>query len=388
MTTFDLPQGVTENTIAMLFGHPDPTMLLTAELREAMQTVISSPHGYAALQYGPEQGTRALIEVLAEKIRREQGLPVQSGNVMITAGSTGALDMLTRLYAKPGGVVLIEAPSYADSIHTLRDQQVELYSVPIDDDGLITSALEAQLVQLQASGKAPRMLYTIPNFHNPAGITLSEARRREIIQLSERYGFLVVEDDVYRDLTFDKPAPPSLYALADGQRVVSIGSFSKTLAPGLRLGWIVAAEEIVQRCVNCGTSQMGGGVNPFTAQMVAEYFHRGGWDKHLAQLRTLYKTRRDVVVAALAEYMPADVQWTHPGGGFFIWLTLPQNVFAGDVKRVALEEGVTLASGAGFFLDPADGEHNIRLAYSCATHDDIARGIEILARVIDRVRRS
>jgi 2-aminoadipate transaminase len=386
MTTNDLPQGILQNTISLLFGHPDPETLLPPELRHAMQQVISSPQAYTALQYGPEQGTQSLIDFLVERINRVQDLSLHPGNLMVVAGSTHAVDMLARLYARPGGVVLVEAPTYVDAIHIFRDQQIELCSIPTDEAGLIPSELEKQLVRLHASGTFPSMLYTVPNFHNPTGCTLPEVRRLEIIRLARHYGFLIVEDDVYRDLSFDGPVPASFYALTNGDHTVSIGSFSKTLAPGLRLGWLVGSEDVIQRCINCGTMQMGGGANPFVANMVAGYCWSGHWEKHIVHLQSLYKGRRDIALSALSRYMPSDVRWTHPAGGFFIWLSLPKQVFAQDVKRLALQEGVSLAAGEGFFVHPADGEHHVRLAYSRATPNDIDTGIRVLAQVIHRSR--
>lgn len=386
MTVNDLPQGMTQNTISLLLGHPDPATLLTPEMRNVMQRVISSPQAYTALQYGSEQGTQSLINFLVEKINREQGLSVQPANLMLVAGATHAIDMLTRLYVRSGEVVLVEAPTYVDAIHIFRDHQVELYAIPTDEDGLIPSELEKQLVLLHSSGKFPRILYTIPNFHNPTGCTLPEARRSEIIGLADHYGFLIVEDDVYRDLSFEGAAPASFYALAHGDQVLSIGSFSKTLAPGLRLGWLLGSADAIQRCIDCGTTQMGGGANPFAAQIVAEYCRSGYWDTHISHLRSLYKRRRDGALSALSQYMPGDVRWTHPAGGFFIWLSLPETVFAQDVKRMALQEGVLLAVGEGFFVHPSDGQHNLRLAYSCATPGDIETGIRMLAQVIQRAR--
>src|SRR5262249_8541896 len=160
--------------------------------------------------------------------------------------------------------------------------------------------------------------------------------------------------------------PASFYSLAHSQHVCSIGSFSKTLAPGFRLGWIVASEEIIRLCMACGTTQMGGGASPFAAQVVAQYCQRGAWEAHILGLRSLYETRRDHMLAALAREMPSGVTWTHPEGGFFIWLTLPPDVRAHDVERLALNAGVSVASGEAFFLNPADGVHHIRLAYSYA----------------------
>jgi 2-aminoadipate transaminase len=387
MTRNNLPQGTVQNTISLLLGHPDPATLLTAELHHAMQHAINSPQCLTALQYGPEQGTQSLIDFLVRKITREQGVSLRSENIMVVAGATHAVDMLARLYVKPGGVVLVEAPTYVDAIHIFRDHHRELCSVPIDEDGLIPGALETQVTRLHEQGKAPSMLYTVPTFHNPTGRTLSETRRHEIIELARRYDFLIVEDDVYRDLSFESTVPASFYALANGDRVVSIGSFSKTLAPGLRLGWLVGSEDAIQRCINCGTTQMGGGANPFMAYIIAEYCRSGQWGQHISHLQTRYKMRRDVALSALQQYMPADVEWTHPAGGFFIWLSLPKNVFAQHVKHLAFQQGVSLAAGEGFFVTPSDGEHHLRLTYSCATPGDIEAGIRILAQVLQRARR-
>lgn len=382
-----LPQGVSPNTIALRLGHPDPTTLLPPEFRQVMERFISSPQAAIALQYGAEQGASSLIEVLVEKINREQHLGVQPANLMIVAGATHAVDMVARLYAKPGSVVLVEAPTYADALQVFRDHQLEVRAVTMDDEGLIPSALEEQAAQLQADGKTPAFLYTIPTFHNPTGRTLSQARRIEISRLARRFGFLIVEDDVYRDLAFEGAVPSSFYALAQGQRVISIGSFSKTLAPGLRLGWMLSSEETIRRCIDCGTTQMGGGANPFMAHIVAEYCRSGAWEPHLTRLRMLYKQRRDCALTALGRYMPAEVRWTAPAGGFFLWLSLPQHVFAQNVKRLALQQGVDLAVGEGFFAQPAEGAHHLRLAYSCAAPDDIEIGIRKLAQVIQDATR-
>ena len=382
MAIDDVAQGMEAGTISLLLGHPDPETLMTPELQQAMLRVINAPQSYAALQYGAEQGTRSLIEFLVEKINREQGLAVKPANLMVVAGSTHAVDMLARLFAGPGSAVLVEAPTYADSLHIFRDQQIALHAMPMDEDGLIPGELETRLIELHANGIFPGMLYTVPNFHNPTGRTLPEARRVEIIRLARQYDFLIVEDDVYRDLSFEGDVPASFYALARGEGVLSIGSFSKTLAPGLRLGWLLGSEQAIQDCVNCGTSQMGGGANPFAARIVAEYCRSGAWEQHIEQVRSLYAKRRDMTISALERFMPAGVQWTHPKGGFFIWLTLPEHVFAQDVKRLALQNGVALAAGEGFFVNPAAGKHHLRLAFSCATPDDIETGIHILSRVI------
>lgn len=380
------PQGTAQNTISLLLGHPDPTTLMTPEFQEAMQNALSQPQAYRSLQYGPEQGSKGLIDYLVEKVNREQKVAIQPDNLMVAAGSTHAVDMIARLFAKPGDIVLVEAPSYVDSLHVFQDRQLELCSIPMDENGLIVTELERLLERLKADGRSPAMLYTIPNFHNPTGITLSEARRVEIIQLAQQYGFLIVEDDVYRDLGFEGDILASFYALANGKQVLSVGSFSKTLAPGLRLGWLVGSAEAIQCCVNCGTTQMGGGANPFAVHLVTEYCRKGYWEPHVTALRELYKQRRDIALAALRQHMPNGVRWTQPAGGFFIWLSLPANVYAQQVKQAALRQGVALAAGEGFFVNPADGAHNMRIAFSFAPFSDIENGIRLLGQVIAELR--
>jgi 2-aminoadipate transaminase len=378
----EAPQGVSANTISLLLGHPDPTTLFTPELQQTLQRVLASPGMVQALQYGNEQGNLALIAFLVEKISREQQIALSNDHLMLVAGSTHAVDLIGRLYTQPGDVVIVEAPTYADAIHIFRDHGVELCSVPLDADGASAAAFAALLERLSAAGKRTAVFYTIPNFHNPSGITTAEPRRREILRLARQHNMLVVEDDVYRDLAFEGTIPASYYALAEGRGVMQIGSFSKTLAPGLRLGWLLATTDDIQRFVGCGTTQMGGGASPLSAQIVAEYCREGLWQAHVERLRALYLLRRDTMLAALEQHMPAGVRWTTPQGGFFLWLTLPEGVAGQAVKRVALERGVLVAAGEGYFIDPADGARHLRLTYSFAPPEQIDAAVRILAQVI------
>lgn len=389
MQNQELAQGVTANTISLMLGHPDPATLFTPAFQDAVTRVLTSSQPHQSLQYGPEQGTPALIDYLVAKIAREQAISLNADQLMLTAGSTQAVDMIARLAVKQGDAVIVEAPSYADALHVFRDHGAELYSVPMDDNGLIPEALGQLLNHLSTDGKPPRLLYTIPNFHNPTGISVSEERRTEIIQMARQHQFMIVEDDVYRDLAFESVIPLSFLALAEDTEVLSIGSFSKTLAPGLRLGWLVGTSELIRRFVQCGTIQMGGGANPFAAQIIAEYCTCGYWEAHIETLQRLYRSRRDVMLAALGQYMPQGVTWTRPAGGFFIWVSLPDSIQARDVKQQALERDVLVSFGGGFFVNPADGAHNLRLTYSFAPPEDIEAGVRILGEVVEnRLHRS
>jgi 2-aminoadipate transaminase len=377
-----LPQGTTTQAISLLLGHPDPATLATPAFQAAVQRVMASPHAFHALEYGDEPGNPSLIAYLADRISREQGIPLGRENLMIVAGSTHAVDMVARLYARPGGAVMVEAPTYVDALQVFRDYGVELHGAPMDDEGITIEAFEALLKQLAEQDKSPSLFYTIPNFHNPTGITTSTERRLQVIRLAKAYGFTIVEDDVYRDLAFDATVPPSFYTLANGSGVIQIGSFSKTLAPGLRLGWVVASPEAIHRFVFCGTTQMGGGANPLAAQIVADYCRQGDWDAHITDLRNRYQVRRDTILAALERYMPPGVSWTQPAGGFFVWVTLPNEVQGAVVKEQAAHRGVLVAAGEGYFVHPDDGRHNLRLTYSFAPLSDMETAVRILAEVI------
>ena len=373
-------QGTTAHTISLMLGHPDPTTLLTPEFQAAVERALAQPR--AALSYGLEQGNAALIEYLTGKIKREQDISLSPAQMMIVAGSTHAVDMIARLYTRPGGSVVVEAPTYADTLHIFRDHGVELHGVAMDEQGMVVAEFEATLKRLSTSANPARLFYTIPTFHNPTGTTLAESRRREIVRLARQYGVTIVEDDVYRDLVYDAPAPASFFALAGGIDVLQIGSFSKTLAPGLRLGWLIGSTEAIQRFGDCGTTQMGGGASPLSAQIVAEYCAAGDWARHVEGLRNLYRMRRETLLGALDRYMPDGVTWTTPKGGFFVWVTLPAKVYGKEVKKRAVELGIAVAAGEGYFINPADGAHHLRLTYSFAPPEDLETAAHILGEVI------
>jgi len=360
---------------------PPPCPLPVEELRAAVEAVWRGPQARLALQYGSEQGPPALLEFLVHRLNASEQLGLTGDQLMITAGSTGALDLIARLYARDGGVVLVEAPSYRDSIDAIRDHGADLRQVPIDQDGLVVESLAAQLVALKREGRSPRFLYTIPNFQNPSGVTLAPSRRQAILELAHEHGLLIVEDDVYRDLVFEGDVPPSFYTLAGGRGVLRIGSFSKIMAAGLRLGWLIASPEHIRRFGACGALQMGGGANPFVAHVVAEYCRAGHLEPHIAHLRTVYRQRRDAALAALARYMPAGVSWTRPRGGFFVWLTLPERVSLSQVQEKAHRRGVLFSAGTGFFANGGSA-HNLRLAFSFVPPQELEQGIATLAQTI------
>ncbi|MCY4146669.1 MAG: PLP-dependent aminotransferase family protein [Chloroflexi bacterium] len=375
------PQGIVAGSIPLFAGHPAPELLPVRGIRHAL-AAWDGRLPLRAFNYGDEQGDPQLLDFLLARLNAAEQLGIGRENLMIVPGSAGGLAMITRLLTKAGDTVLVDAPSYRDALHIFRDQGLALRALPIDDEGPRLDALAAELERLAAKQMPPRFYYVVPNFQNPSGITVSEARRRAIIELSNRYDFCIVEDDVYSDLRFADWAPPSFYALAGGENVLRLGSFSKTLAPGLRLGWLLGGSRQIAEFVKSGVLRMGGGANPFNAALVAEYCQSGAWQAHVDWLLGQYRARRDVALTALAASMPGGLSWTRPAGGYFIWLRLPDAVDVDELERRAQAQQVYFANGRGFFPEPAKGAHFLRLSYSYLPPDDLRTGIAILGSLI------
>jgi len=369
--------------IPFVYGHPDPDLLPVEKIITATERALRA-RGRLALQYGPEQGYGPLLDYLIGKVERDEGLRIARANIMLCAGAAQGLDTAARLFTRPGDVVLVEAPSYHEAIATLRDHPVELRQVPMDDHGLVIEALAERLEALSRAGRRVAFLYTIPTFQNPAGVTLTAARRRALVELASERALLLVEDDVYRDLCFEGQVPPSLFELAGGRGVVRLGSFSKILAAGLRLGWIIAEPEVIQRMVSCGLKGNEGGTNPFVAHVVAAFCQERWLEPHIAWLVVRYRARRDALLAALEREMPNGVRWTRPAGGFFVWLTLPEPLEAETVLAASTERGVIFTPGTRFFAQASGGggRRNLRLPFSFLSEAQMAEGVRALAMVI------
>jgi 2-aminoadipate transaminase len=367
-------------TISFIYGLPDPETFPVRDLRRAVDQVLRERPALA-LQYGPEQGYGPLIDHLRVRIGREEGLILERARITLTGGSAQTLDHLCTLFTRPDDLIFVEAPTYHETLQLFHDHGLRPVQVQTDDGGLQVEALAARLESLAQAGQRARFLYVIPNFQNPSGVTLATDRRQPVLDLAERFDLLIVEDDVYRDLAYQDQAPPSLFALDSGQRVLRIGSFSKLLAPGLRLGWLLASPDRIQRLINSGLRCMGGGANPLVANTLATYCQQGLLESHVDHLRHVYQERRDVMLEALAAHMPAGVRWTRPGGGFFVWLTLPEPLRAVEVADQAREAGIMLLAGDPFFAETPTGQH-LRLAFSYVTPDKIQKGIGMLGWVL------
>jgi len=350
-----------EGIIELTFGEPDPALLAVGLVRRAAAAVLDDA-GPAALAYGPLEGPQALRDEIARRVAAREGCACSAADVLVSGGNSQALGQVLTVFTEPGDVVLVETPTYNLALGIMHDHPVEVVGVPLDEEGLKLDALRAALAEQRAAGKRARLLYTIPTFHNPAGVCLSETRRQGLLEIAAEHDLIVVEDDVYRELAYEGHAPPALWTRDGEAPVVRLGSFSKTLAPGLRVGWINASGGLLERLSAAGVLESGGCVSQFAASVVGRLLASGGYDEHLAELRRAYAARRDALAGALGSHLPAGCGCTSPAGGFFIWLTLPAALTATALLPLAESHGVAFAPGARFCSDGDD--RSLRLAFS------------------------
>lgn len=353
--------------ISLAYGFADPALFPREELVAAAAAVLADDAA-AALNYGPS--FPGLVELVAERLRRK-GIRASEDRVLISYGSGQVLGLLPQLFVDPGDTVIIEGPTFLGAVRDFVDAGARIVSVPIDASGMDVDALEEELRALARRGVRPKFIYTIPTFQNPTGTTLPLDRRRRLLALAAAYGIVVVEDDAYGDLRFEGEPLPPLAALDEDGWVIYVGTFSKILAPGVRMGWACARPEIVQRLASL---KVEGSSGPFLTRLVARYCAEGRLDAHIVELNRLYRAKRDVMLGAIAESFPASVRPLRPEGGFFVWCELPPTVSAGELLAACEERGVTFLSGDHCFAD-GRGDTSLRLAFSFQPAATIAEGI-------------
>lgn len=368
-----------EGIIELGYGEPDPR-LLPVDLVSAAAACALGDLGPGAIAYGRRPGPIALRERIAARSSAREGCPVTPAQVFVTAGNSYALDLVLGVLTRPGDVVLVETPTFGLALRTMRDRGVEVVPLPCDADGLDVEAAEHTLTRLRAAGRSVPLLYTIPTFHNPSGACLSAERRRRLVRLAAARGVVVVEDDVYRELVYEGEAPPALWTLDPEAPIVRLGSFSKSLTPGLRVGWINAPADLLRRIDAAGVLDSGGNPAQFAACVVAGVLAGSGYDEHVRQLQTSYRARRDALAAALGEHLPAGCSWRVPAGGFFVWLRLPEGVRASELLPVAEAHGVAFAPGVRFCADGDDG--SVRLAFSLLDEPALREGARRLGAAL------
>ncbi len=334
--------------------------------------------GTTVMQYGSGQGDETLREQILEVMRLE-GIHAHPDDVVVTTGSQQALDLVTRLFVNPGDVVVAEAPSYVGALGVFHSYQADVVHVPLDEHGLIPEALDETLTRLAAEGRTAKLIYCVPNFHNPAGVSLSLERRPRILEIAQRHHVLLIEDNPYGLLGFDSEPMPAMRAI-DDSGVVYLGSFSKTFAPGYRVGWAVAPPSLREKLVLAQESAI---LCPSNASQLAvsTYLTNHDWRSQIKAYREMYRERRDAMVGALAEHMP-EASWTVPGGGFYTWVKLPYGLDAKAMLPRAVTALVAYVSGTAFYADGKQGADHMRLSFCYPPPDRIREGVRRLAGVV------
>ncbi|HEX5597380.1 MAG TPA: PLP-dependent aminotransferase family protein [Micromonosporaceae bacterium] len=345
---------------------------------------LAADQGSTTLQYGIGQGTLELREGICE-VMSLSGIDVGCGaspeDVVVTVGGQQALDLVSRLFLDPGDVVLAEGPTYVGALGAFQSAQAQVVHVPMDADGLIPEALEQAITDVTRAGRRAKFLYTIPNFQNPAGVTLTDERRERVLDICEQAGLLVVEDDPYGQLSFEGEAPAPLRARRR-HGVVYLSTFSKTFAPGLRVGWILAPHAVRDKLVIASEAQI---LCPsaFAQAAVTTYLSTMPWREQLKTYREIYRERRDALLAALTDLMPDGTTWTKPQGGLFVWATLPDGLDAKAMMPRAINARVAYVPGTGFYAD-GTGTGNMRLNFSFPPPERIREGVRRLASVMEQ----
>jgi 2-aminoadipate transaminase len=365
--------------VSLAGGMPFTAALPFDVVGDVVEEVLGK-EGAAALQYGGGQGDPRLRDVLVDLMRRE-GIHASAEDVVVTAGSQQALDLLGRMFCDPGDVIVAEGPSYVGALSAFSQYQVEVRHVRLDDDGLDPDELETTLGQLAREGRRAKFLYTVPNFHNPAGVTLTAERRDRVIEIAARHDLLVLEDNPYGLLGFERNPPDALRA-READNVVYLGTISKTFCPGLRIGWALAPPALRERLILLKEAADLCQSN-FTQAVAYRYFAEYPWQETLKELRDVYRERRDAMLDSLAEHFPSEsgLTWTHPTGGFYVWLKLPDGLDARAMLAKAISARVAYVPGGSFYAD-GQGGSNLRLSYCFPTPERIREGVRRLAGVV------
>jgi len=363
--------------VSLAGGMPFVSALPQERVNDTLDRVMRD-RGAIALQYGSGQGDPRLREQILEVMALE-GIRGSADDVVVTTGSQHALELITKLFINPGDVVIAEGPSYVTAMVVFRSFQAQIEHADMDEHGLIPEALRQKIAALRADGKRIKFLYTIPTFSNPAGVTLSWERRIEILEICRANGILVLEDNPYGLLYFDSPPPHALRSV-DEDGVVYLGTFSKTLAPGFRVGWALAPHAIREKLILANEAAV---LSPssFSQLVISDYLATSDWKGQIDTFRGVYRDRRDAMLQALDDYLP-DLSWTVPNGGFYVWLTLPDRLDSKAMLPRAVTELVAYTPGTAFYAD-GSGKNKIRLSFCYPTPDFIREGIRRLTKVVN-----
>jgi GntR family transcriptional regulator/MocR family aminotransferase len=386
--TLQLPLSFSDETLAapagadlirFAVGSGDPGLFPLDAMRKILQTVMRRD-GVSALGYGDLYGYAPLRATISH-VLANQGIQARPENILITSGSQQAIALAAQLLLREGETVLVESPTYGGALDLFRKLRLRVVGVPVDGNGMQVDGLDALFEQVR-----PRLIYTMPNFHNPSGVCLSNQRRHELIALAGRHNIPILEDDYVGDLRYDGHAQPALKALDPGGQVIYVSTFSKMLMPGLRTGFLVAEGPVFENLAQ-GKRATDLAASNLIQRAVEGYVTVGRYQAHLRRSCQLYKSRRDAMLAALRRYLPRDVQFIASRGGLFLWLQLPDGLTAEQLLPIAREQGVDFASGPGFFPNRADGANFLRLNFAAFHREQINEGVRRLGQAIGQVRK-
>ncbi|HYB27636.1 MAG TPA: PLP-dependent aminotransferase family protein, partial [Solirubrobacteraceae bacterium] len=359
-----------DDVISLAGGLPDTSTFPPDSYASLMSTVATNSCA-RALQYSPTEGLSAVKACIAEVMRAES-MEVNEDEILVTTGGQQVIDLVCKTLLDPGDVVVCEAPTYPGAVPTFCAYQADVVQVTMDRDGMLVSELEATLDQLERDGRTPKFIYTVPNFHNPAGVTLSLERRHELVRIAAERELLVLEDNPYGLLRYEGSPLPTLRSL-DAEFIIYASTFSKILSPGVRLGWTCAPAPVLAK-MNLGKQASDLCSSSISQYFVSAYFESGPWEDYVRSLIEIYRRRRDVMLDALAEHFPREAEWTHPQGGLFIWATLPDYIDTTDLLARGLQDHVAFVPGRAAFVDGRGGS-SMRLNFSGVDDESIREGI-------------
>ncbi len=365
--------------ISLAGGLPDTSAFPSADLAALMARVAADASS-RALQYGPTEGIQELKSCIVH-VMAEEEMTVEADDLLVTAGGQQVIDLVCKALIDPGDVIIAEGPTYPGAVPTFGAYEADVLQIEMDVDGMRVDLLEEALDRLARDHRKPKFIYTVPTFQNPAGVTMSLERRRRLVRMATERELLVLEDNPYGLLRYDGDPLPTLYALDGGEYVIYLGTFSKILAPGLRLGWAAAPRPVLEK-LSLGKQGADLCSSTFSQHFVVEYFARRDWRDLIATLRALYRLRRDAMLDALAEHLPREAEWTRPAGGMFIWATLPEYIDTTDLLARALREHVAFVPGRAAYLD-GRGAASLRLNFSGVGEDDLREGVARIGKVVN-----
>jgi 2-aminoadipate transaminase len=361
------------------FGNNDPEGLAVEDLKTATQAALSREGKRLSdyrLNSGP-QGYKPLREFLVKKLKRDAGIECSADDITMVSGSLQALDLINSALTERGDTIICERDCYEGTLNRYSRRGINVVGIPLDQGGMRMDALEKALAELNAKGVRPKFIYTIPTVQNPTATVLDESRRKKLLELAEIYGVPIFEDDCYADLTWSGRRPPALYAMSKSQNVIHIGSFSKTIAPALRVGFVVAPWVLMSRLLPLKTDAGSGGLE----QMVLAEYCEAHFADHVPELRKRFRAKLDTMVAALNEHFGTAAEFDYPPGGIFLWIKLPDTVDSMKLREAALAAGVQINPGPEWSIDKAYSKSRIRLCFASPTHEEIREGIALLAEI-------